>query len=91
MSTRGCVYYHEDKGSGVTIHIYYEAIACDTPAGLRLEIEHPCGVTNVAWPASRVTTELLEDASPEEIQQAQKEWPDPAEILRSIRLENKNG
>jgi hypothetical protein len=82
MSTRGSVYYHEDKETNVTIHVYYETSACDTPAGLRLEVVHPYGVTNVAWSASQVTTGLLEDASPEEIQQAQKEWPDPAEILR---------
>jgi hypothetical protein len=59
MSTRGSLYYHEDDKTGVTIHIYDESVAIDTPAGLRLEIEHPCGVTNVAWPLPLVRTKLL--------------------------------
>jgi hypothetical protein len=56
MSTRGSLYYDKDEKTGVTIHIYDECVACDTPAGLRIEIEHPCGVTNVAWPVDAAKT-----------------------------------
>jgi hypothetical protein len=61
MSTRGTVFYHVDKATGVKIHIYDELVEVDTPRGLRLEIEHPCGVTNVAWPANEAKTKLLGD------------------------------
>ncbi len=63
MSTRGSLYYHRDEETGVTIHIYDECSPADTPTGLRIEIEHPYGDANVAWPGSKSTTELLKDGS----------------------------
>ena len=62
MSTRGSLYYHRDPSTGVTIHIYHESVAVDTRRGLRLEVEHRHGLTNVAWPANWATTEKLLDA-----------------------------
>jgi hypothetical protein len=62
MSTRGTVFYHVDQATGVTIHIYDELVEVDTPRGLRLEIEHSCGVTNVAWPVDEAKTKMLEDS-----------------------------
>jgi hypothetical protein len=59
MSTRGSIYYHHDPSTGVTIHIYDELVDVDTPRGLRLEVEHPCGVTNVAWRAGATKTQQL--------------------------------
>ena len=60
MSTRASIFLHEDPNTGVTIHIYDECVGIDTPCGLRLEIEHAHGVTNVAWPLSAQSTALLE-------------------------------
>jgi len=73
MSTRGSLYYHEDKETGVTVHIYHECSPADTPVGLRLEVEHPCGVTNVAWPHEQFVTEVFRN--PEIL----KRWFDRAE------------
>jgi hypothetical protein len=44
--------FGQGKETGLVIHIYDETVGCGTTAGIRPEIEHPCGVTNVAWPVS---------------------------------------
>jgi uncharacterized protein YlbG (UPF0298 family) len=55
MSTRGSIFYHEDKGRGVSIHVYEEAL----DRTMHLEIEHAFGVTNVLWPHDEFLSEML--------------------------------
>jgi hypothetical protein len=52
MSTRSGGISHRDKETGVSVHIYEELVDIDTPKGWRIEITHPCGVSNLPWPAA---------------------------------------
>jgi hypothetical protein len=60
MSTRGSIFYHEDEATGVSIHVYEEAL----DRTIHLEVEHAHGVTNVLWPHQEFVSEILRKLAP---------------------------
>ena len=60
MSTRGSIFYHEDQTTGVSIHVYEEAL----DRTIHLEVEHAHGLTNVIWPHEEYVSEILRRLAP---------------------------
>jgi len=74
MSTRHSIFLHHDPKTEVTIHIF-EELALGCRDDIRLEVEFPQGVTNVAWPREALAEEMLQRASPKHLSLATLERP----------------
>jgi hypothetical protein len=72
MSTRHSIFLHHDPKTDVTIHIF-EELAMGCRDDIRLEVEFPQGVTNVAWPREAFAEEMLQRASPKRLTLATSE------------------
>ena len=59
MSTRSSIFYHRDDDTGISIHIYEEAIS-ERDDDIRIEIELPNCTVNVPWPEQAFREQLRE-------------------------------
>jgi hypothetical protein len=74
MSTRSSIFLHHDPETDVKIHIYEEC-ASGFLDDIRLEVEFPHGVTNVAWPREAFAEEMLQRYSAKRVNQVTLESP----------------